>query len=309
MASPFKSGFVAIVGRPNAGKSTLVNRLVEQKIAIVTAHPQTTRNRIQGIVNRPNAQVVLIDTPGLHRPESVLGRQMVHEIEAALDSVDVVALVLDASEDLRRGAQLALEKVAALDAVRILLLNKVDRVEKPKLLPLIDQLSRAADFADIVPISALRGDGVEDALAVMISQLPEGPPLFPEDQVTDQPERFLAAEFIREKAMAATRNEVPHSLAVMVDGFEEGEKLIRIRARIQVERDGQKGILIGKGGLTLKKIGTEARQELERLLGTKIYLELQVGVARGWRDNAERVRQLDWRTQIEAIAEKQTDKE
>jgi GTPase len=307
MESPFKSGFVAIVGRPNAGKSTLVNRLVAQKVSIVTAHPQTTRNRIQGIVNRPNAQVVLIDTPGLHRPDSVLGRQMVHEIEAALDSVDVVALVLDASEDLRRGAQLALEKVAALDAVRILLLNKVDRVEKTKLLPLMEQVSRAGDFAAIVPVCALRGEGVEDALAAMIVHLPEGPAFFPPDQVTDQPERFLAAEFIRERAMAATRNEVPHSLAVMVESFEEGEKIIRIRAKIQVERDGQKGILIGKGGLTLKKIGTEARQELERLLGTKIYLELQVGVARNWRDNADRVRQLDWRTQIEAIAEKQVD--
>lgn len=307
MESPFKSGFVAIVGRPNAGKSTLVNRLVAQKVSIVTAHPQTTRNRIQGIVNRPGAQVVLIDTPGLHRPDSVLGRQMIHEIEAALDSVDVVALVLDASEDLRRGAQLALEKVAALDAVRIILLNKVDRVEKIKLLPLMEQVGRAGDFAAIVPICALRGEGVEDALATMIAHLPEGPAFFPADQVTDQPERFLAAEFIRERAMAATRNEVPHSLAVLVESFEEGENIIRIRAKIQVEREGQKGILIGKGGLTLKKIGTEARQELERLLGTKIYLELQVGVARGWRDDAERVRQLDWRAQIEAIAENQVD--
>jgi GTP-binding protein Era len=307
MESPFKSGFVAIVGRPNAGKSTLVNRLVAQKVSIVTSHPQTTRNRIQGIVNRPGAQVVLIDTPGLHRPDSVLGRQMVHEIEAALDSVDVVALVLDASEDLRRGAQLALEKVAALDAVRILLLNKVDRVEKTKLLPLMEQCNRAADFAAIVPVCALRGEGVEDALAAMIAHLPEGPAFFPLDQVTDQPERFLAAEFIRERAMAATRNEVPHSLAVLVESFDEGEKIIRIRAKIQVERDGQKGILIGKGGLTLKKIGTEARQELEHVLSTKIYLELQVAVARGWRDNAERVRQLDWRTQMEEIAEKQVD--
>ncbi len=306
MESPSKSGFVAIVGPPNAGKSTLVNRLVAQKVSIVTRHPQTTRNRIQGIVNRPGAQVVLIDTPGLHRPDSALGRHMVREIDVALDSVDVVALALDVSEDFRRGAHLALQRVASLDAVRLILLNKVDRVEKPKLFPLMDLCSRACDFAAIVPVSALRGVGVEDALAEMIAHLPEGPALFPPDQVTDQPERFLAAEFIREKAMAATRNEVPHALAVLVESFEEGAKLIRIRAAIQVEREGQKGILIGKGGLTLKRIGTEARLELERILGTKIYLELRVGVSRRWRDNPARVRQLDWRSQIEAIAEEQS---
>jgi GTP-binding protein Era len=305
MESPFKSGFVAIVGRPNAGKSTLVNRLVAQKVSIVTAHPQTTRNRIQGIVHRPGAQVVLIDTPGLHRPESALGRQMVHEIEAALDSVDVVALMLDASEQFGPGDRKALERVASLEGPRLILLSKIDRIEKSKLLPLIDLCTRSGDFAEIVPVSALTGAGVEDALAAMIAHLPEGPPLFPPDQVTDQPERFLAAEFVREKAMAVTRNEVPYAIAVFVESFEESEKLIRIRATIQVEREGQKGILIGKGGQTLKRIGTEARRELEGILGAKIFLELRVGVSPRWRDNPARVRQLDWRNQLETIAGQQ----
>jgi GTP-binding protein Era len=291
-----------VVGRPNSGKSTLVNRLVGQKISIVTARPQTTRNRIQGIVNRPEAQVVLIDTPGLHRPDSVLGKQMSAEVDAALEGVDVVALLLDASERLGQSELRAIARAQAFRGPRLLLLNKIDRVEKSTLLPLIERCQREGKFDEIIPISALKGSGVEDALAAMIARLPVGPPLFPPDQITDQPERFLAGEIVREKAMAATREEVPHAVAVIVESFEEGAKLVRISATIHVEREGQKGILIGAGGATLKKIGTEARRELEVLLGTKVFLELRVKVSKDWRDNAALVRQMDWRRQLEMLS-------
>ena len=301
MALEFKSGFVAVVGRPNAGKSTLVNRLVGQKVAIVTSRPQTTRNRIQGIVNRPNAQVVLIDTPGLHRPDSALGRQMMGEVNAALDGVDVLALILDVSEDIGKGDRHAIERAARFEGTRILLLNKVDRIPKDSLLPIIESVGKLTDFAEIIPISALTGDGVDRVLEKFIEYLPSGEPHFPADQYTDQPERFLAAELIREKAMAGTFHEVPHAVAVLVDAFEETDKLIRIRATIYVEREGQKGILIGRAGASLKKIGTEARKELEEILGAKIFLELFVKVLRDWRDNPQLVRQLDWHLQLERL--------
>jgi len=301
MPAEFKSGFVAVVGRPNAGKSTLVNKLVGQKVAIVTSRPQTTRNRIQGIVNRPNAQVVLIDTPGLHRPDSALGRQMMGEVNAALDGVDVLTLILDVSEIIGKGDQYAIDRVARFEGPRFLLLNKVDRVTKDTVLPIIKRLGKMADFAEIIPISALTGDGVDRVLEKFIEYLPIGEPNFPADQYTDQPERFLAAELIREKAMAGTFHEVPHAVAVLVDSFEESEKLIRIRATIYVEREGQKGILIGSKGASLKKIGTEARKELEEILGTKIFLELYVKVLRDWRDNPQIVRQLDWHLQLERL--------
>jgi len=302
MAQEFKFGFVAVVGRPNAGKSTLVNRLVGQKVAIVTSRPQTTRNRIQGIVNRPNAQVVMIDTPGLHRPDSALGRQMMSEIDAALDAVDVLALILDASEEFGQGDRRAIERAARFEGTRIVLLNKIDRVPKGRLLPLIENVGKMGDFAEIIPISALTGDGVDLVLEKFIEYLPAGEPHFPADQYTDQPERFLAAELIREKAMAGTFHEVPHAVAVLVDSFEETDRLVRIRATIYVEREGQKGILIGRSGASLKQIGTAARKELEEILGTKVFLELFVKVQRNWRDNPQLVRQLDWRLQLERLA-------
>ena len=301
MAQEFKSGFVAVVGRPNAGKSTLVNSLVGQKVAIVTSRPQTTRNRIQGIVNRPNAQVVLIDTPGLHRPDSALGRQMMGEVNAALDAVDVLALILDVSEDVGKGDRHAIERASRFEGTRILLLNKVDRIPKDTLLPIIESVGKLADFVEIIPISALTGDGLDRVLEKFIEYLPAGEPHFPPDQYTDQPERFLAAELIREKAMAGTFHEVPHAVAVLVDSFEETDRLIRIRATIYVEREGQKGILIGRAGASLKKIGTAARKELEEILGTKIFLELFVKVLRDWRDNPQLVRQLDWHLQLERL--------
>jgi GTP-binding protein Era len=302
VAEEFKSGFVAIVGRPNAGKSTLVNRLVGEKVAIVTPRPQTTRNRIHGIVNRSNAQVILIDTPGLHRPESALGRQMMGEVEAALDAVDLVALVLDASEEFGQGDRRAVDRVLRFEGPRLLLLNKIDRVPKANLLPLIETVSKLGRFDEIIPISALKGDGVDGVLEKFVYYLSAGPPHFPVDQYTDQPERFLAGEIVREKAIEATSEEVPHAIAVLVDSFEETEKLIRIRATIYVDREGQKGILIGSGGGTLKKIGTGARKELETILGTKIFLELYVKVLKNWRENPQIVRQLDWHWQLERMA-------
>jgi len=302
MAEKFKSGFVAIVGRPNAGKSTLVNHLVGEKVAIVTSRPQTTRNRIQGIVNRENAQIVMIDTPGLHRPESALGRQMMGEVEAAIEAVDIVALLLDVSEEFGLGDRRAVERLQRVESKRFLLLNKIDRLPRAELLPKIEKLSKLGKFDEIIPISALKGDGVDRALEKMIEYLPVGTPQFPTDQYTDQPERFLAAEIVREKAMASTTQEVPHAVAVICDAFEEASNLIRIRATIYVDREGQKGILIGKGGGSLKQIGTLARKELETILGTKIFLELYVKVLKNWRENPQIVRQLDWHWQLEQLS-------
>jgi GTP-binding protein Era len=301
MIQNFRAGFVAVVGRPNAGKSTFVNKLVGEKVAIVTSRPQTTRNRIHGIVNRAGAQVVLIDTPGLHRPDSALGKQMMGEVDQAVDAVDVLALILDASEEFGQGDRRAFERVSRFEGTRILLPNKIDRVAKTQLLPLIERAGELGEFAEIIPISALTGDGVERALEKFIEYLPVAAPHFPEDQYTDQPERFLAGEIVREKAMAGTSQEVPHAVAVLVDGFEETPKLIRIRATIYVEREGQKGILIGKGGASLKRVGTEARKELEAILGTKIFLELYVKVQENWRDNPQIVRQLDWHWQLDRM--------
>ncbi len=301
LTTPFRAGFVAIIGRPNAGKSTLLNRLVGHKVAIVTSRPQTTRNRILGMVNRSHAQVVMIDTPGIHRADSVLGRQMMDELAQALEGIDVLAVMIDASQGVTREDRLALDRAQQFSGPAILLLNKIDRMPKSALLPLIESCSKDGAFSEVIPISALSGDGVELALERFIALLPEAPPYFPEDQFTDQPERFLAAEIIREKAMVVSRKEVPYAVAVLVESFEESDKLIKIGATIQVERDGQKGILIGRGGQTIKEIGTAARKELENILGTKIFLELRVKVERDWRDNPGRVRQLDWRRQLERL--------
>jgi GTP-binding protein Era len=305
----FRSGFVAIVGRPNAGKSTLVNRLVGQKIAIVTAKPQTTRNRIQGIVTKPEGQIIFIDTPGLHEADSALGRQMMQEVAAALEGIDVLLLVVDASRMQPHADDLLLEKAKRFRGKTILALNKVDRLPKPKLLPMIEAFAKAFEFAAIVPISALNGAGCDGLLEEILKQLPGGEPYFPEDQVTDQPERFLAAEIIREKAIQVMYHEVPYALAVFVEKFEETPKLLRIEALMNVERDSQKKILIGHKGEMLKKIGTEARKELESILGTKIYLGLFVKVAPDWRENPQKVRELDWRFQLEGLAEDQIKKE
>jgi GTP-binding protein Era len=302
VAMGFKSGFVAILGPPNAGKSTLLNALVGEKVAIVSSHPQTTRNRILGIVNRPHAQIVISDTPGLHKPDSLLGRQMLEEIEQALDGIHVLLLIVDATRKFSAADQRALDRAGEFRGPRILLLNKIDRVRKGALLPLIDAYRTKLDFSEIIPISALTGDGIDLLLRTLEKYLPEGPPYFPEEQYTDQPERFLAAEIIREKVLAHTRQELPHAVAVLLDKFEEGEPLTRIHATIYVDREGQKGIVIGRGGAMLKTIGTEARVELEQMLGRKIFLELFVKVRPDWRDQAAIVRELDWRRQMEEMS-------
>lgn len=301
MKRPFRSGFVAVLGRPNAGKSTFVNRLVGQKVAIVTSRPQTTRNRILGIINRPDAQVVLIDTPGIHRASTALGRQMMAEVTQALEGIDLLAVMIDASSGLTAADRLTFEHAKQFRGPVFVFLNKIDRIAKPALLPLIEACSKEFAPTEIIPISALTGDGVELALERLIAQLLEGEPYFPTDQVTDQPERFLAAEIIREKVMTSTKQEVPHAVAVRVESFEENAKLIRIRAIVSVEREGQKGILIGRGGEKLKAIGTAAREELEEFLGVKVFLEIRVKVERDWRQNPRLVQQLDWRRQLERL--------
>ncbi len=303
----FRSGFVAIVGRPNAGKSTLVNTLVGRKVAIVSPKPQTTRNRIQGIVNRDDAQIVLIDTPGIHQAKNVLSRQMMDEAQHALEGVDVLSLIVDASAEFGAGDQFSLEWVRRFRGPIFLLLNKVDRVRKQLLLPLIERYTGLYDFAEVFPLSALTGEGCPALVDAWLARLPESPPYFPPDQFTDQPERFLAAELIREKAIMATREEVPHAIAVLVDSFEEKKALVKIRATLYVEREGQKGILIGKGGETMKKIGTQARKDIESILGAHIFLELFVKVQPNWRQNAVLVRQLDWHRQLEALGEMQSE--
>ncbi len=301
----FRAGFAAIVGRPNAGKSTLLNHLVGQKIAIVTSKPQTTRNRIQGIVTQKRGQIVFIDTPGLHAPDSALGRQMMHEVAAAVEGIDILLLIVDASRVSPHTDSMLIEKAQRFAGKTILVLNKVDTVPKLTLLPLIERFRKEFDFAAIVPLSALKGTGCNALLDEIFRQLPEGQAYFPEDQVTDQPERFLAAEIVREKAIRALHHELPYALAVFVDKFEENPRLVRIEATLNVERDTQKKILIGHKGAMLKKIGTEARKELESLLNTKVFLGLFVKVAQDWRDNPQRVRELDWHFQLEGLSEVQ----
>src|SRR6201993_3883837 len=304
----YRSGFVAIVGRPNAGKSTLVNRLVGQKIAIVTSKPQTTRNRIQGIVSRENAQVVLIDTPGLHDAKTALNKQMMREVAAALEGIDVLVLMVDATTVLNTD-HLLMDKSKRFVGKTILVLNKIDKLPRPKLAPLLETLGKTQDFAAIVPISAMKGEGCDALMEEVIKLLPEGAAYFPEDQVTDQPERFLASEIVREKAIALTYHEVPHALAVAVEKWEETPKVLRIQMTLTVERASQKKILIGHKGDMLKKIGTQARIELEDILNSKIYLGLFVKVAENWRENPMAVRELDWHTQMEALGAEPSENE
>jgi GTPase len=306
---PFRSGFVCILGRPNAGKSTLLNALVGEKLAIVSPKPQTTRNRIQGIVHipqqkgRPGAQVVLIDTPGVHKPDSSLGRKMMAEVREALEGCDLILLISDATERVGPADKFMLEMVRKSGTPAFLLLSKIDRVpDKAKLLVLIDEFRRLHDFQEIIPISALKRDGLDRLVKKVVEALPEGPPYFSEDQVTDQPTRFMVAEIIREQVLLATKEEVPYATTVVVDQFEERPRLTRIAATIYCEREGQKAILVGKGGQMLKKIGTAARMAIERMLGNKVFLELFIKVRQGWRESREFVESLDWRRQLEAQA-------
>ena len=293
-----KSGFVSILGRPNAGKSTLLNRLVGSKIAIVADTPQTTREVIQGVVTRDDAQIVFLDSPGIHEPRNSLNRRMMHEVKAALDARDLLVLVVDATASFGAGDAHVIDLIRTANTPTVVALNKIDRLpRKDLLLPLIDHYRQLLGFEDYLPISALTGEGVEELTAVLVARLPEGPQYFPPDHLTDQPLRHLAAELIREKVIHVTREEVPHATAVAVDQFEEGRRLLRIAATIYVERAGQKGIIIGAGGERLKQVGTQAREELEALTGRKIFLDLHVKVRPEWRESESFLAALDWRRQ------------
>jgi GTP-binding protein Era len=297
MSDTFHSGFVSLIGLPNAGKSTLLNALVGQKVAIVADKPQTTRTSIQGVVTLPEAQIIFVDTPGIHKADSPLNKRLMDTVRGALEERDLLLFVADATrkygEDDKRAIDLARKPGTPI----VLVLNKVDLVrDKAALLPLIEQYKSAFDFAEYVPVSAVKRIGLSELQKTILKYMPEGPRYFPEDYVTDQPERFLAAELVREKVLVATRQEVPHSIAVTVDRWEESPEITRIYATIRVEREGQKGIVIGQGASMLKKIGTLARQEMERLFGVKIYLDLHVRVEPGWREKRAFLNTLDWRT-------------
>jgi GTP-binding protein Era len=287
-----RAGFVAVVGRPNVGKSTLVNRLVGQKVAIVSSKPQTTRNRILAVLNRPDGQIVLFDTPGLHKATHALNRRMVEAATRSLGQVDVALWVVDAREGYTPADRHVRDLLARQKVPVLLAINKVDAVSKPQLLPLIDRFQGVMDLEEIVPCSARTGDNVERLVEVVLRHLPEGPPLYPEDFLTDQPERFFVAEIVREKILARTRDEIPYAAGVLVDAFKEERGLVRIEASLYVERDGQKAILIGRGGEMLKAIGTEARREIEDFLGAKVYLGLFVKVRPDWREDKATLRAM-----------------
>jgi GTP-binding protein Era len=293
-----KSGFVSLLGRPNSGKSTLLNRLVGSKVAIVADKPQTTRLTIQGVAHRPGAQIILLDSPGIHEPRDALHRRMMREVRNALDARDLLLLVVDATARVEEGDERAVELIASAKTPALLVLNKIDVLaRKDLLLPLIDRYRSRFGFEEYLPISALKGDGIADLETAVIARLPEGPEYFPPDFVTDQPLRHLAGELVREKVVQLTRQEIPYATAVAIDQFEEEERLLRIAATIYVERNGQKGIMIGSGGQRLKQVGAAARQEMEGLFGRKVFLQLHVKVRAGWRESDAFLDALDWRRQ------------
>jgi len=291
----FRSGFVSIIGRPNVGKSTLLNRILGEKIVITSDKPQTTRNRIKGIHNIPGGQIVFIDTPGIHRATSLLNRYMVDEAQASIREVDLVLFLTEAdSAEQRREAQI-LELLAAARAPVILVLNKIDLVAKETLLERISAFSALYPFREIVPVSALSGDGVERLVECVAKYLPEGPLYFPDDILTDLPERFIVAEIIREKVFRLTHDEIPYYTAIEIESFKERpDGLVAIAAAINVERDSQKGIIIGKKGAMLKKIGTEARREIEQFLDTRVFLELFVKVRRDWSEDRLALKEMGY---------------
>jgi GTP-binding protein Era len=305
----FHSGFVCILGRPNAGKSTLLNALVGERLAIVSPKPQTTRNRILGIVQIPKqkkkagGQIVLIDTPGVHKPDTSLGRKMMSEVREALEGCDLLLLIVDVTRKFSHADESVLEMARKSGTPVFLLLNKIDllRNQKDKLLPIIDEYSKLYAFKEIIPLSARKPEGLDLLLKKVIDVLPEGPRYFPEDQVTDQPTRFMAAEIIREQVLTETSEEVPYATTVLVEQFEEGAKLTRIAAAIYCEREGQKRILIGKQAQMLKKIGTAARLQIEKMVGTRVFLELFVKVSPDWRESHSFIEELDWRRQLELL--------
>ncbi len=280
-----KSGFAAIVGRPNVGKSTLLNRVVGQKIAIMSDKAQTTRNKIQGVYTTPDAQIVFIDTPGIHKPKHRLGDFMVETAYSALREVDVTLFMISADQKRGKGDDFIIERLRKNETPVFLVINKIDKVHPDELLAIIEDYAAQMTFAEIVPISATEGNNFETLMRLVIDQMPEGPQYFPKDQITDHPEYFIVSELVREKVLLLTRDEVPHSVAVVVDSMKRDENdKVHIQATIVVERDSQKGIIIGKGGKMLKQIGTKARLDIEHLLDDKVYLELWVKVQKDWRD-------------------------
>jgi len=287
-----KSGFVSIIGRPNSGKSTLLNRLVGEKVSIVTDKPQTTRRVVRGIVTCPEGQITFLDTPGIHKPIHRMNESMMKSVREAMADVDLILLIVDASAAFGRGDEFTLELLKPVSTKKFLLLNKIDRIEKNKLLPLIERYSRLGDFDEVIPISALTGEHVEQMLKEVFKHLNEGPMFYPADQISDQPEKALAAEMIREKLIVLTEEEMPYSTAVVIDRFEEGDAIHRIFATIFVERESQKAIVIGRSGQKLKEVGTAARRDMESFFGRKIFLELHVKVKRNWRDDEETLRDL-----------------
>jgi len=296
MTEAHKSGFVAIVGRPNVGKSTLLNRIVGQKIAIMSDKAQTTRNKIQGIYTVPKAQIVFIDTPGIHKPKHRLGDFMVETAYSALREVDATLFMISADQKRGKGDDFIIERLKTMTSPVYLVINKIDTVHPDQLLGIIEDYASQMDFAEVVPISATEGNNVDRLMDVLVDQMPEGPQYFPDDQVTDHPEYFIVSELVREKVLLLTRDEIPHSVAVVVDSMKRDENdKIRIQATIIVERDSQKGIIIGKGGKMLKQIGTKARQDIEHLLDDKVYLELWVKVQKDWRDKKVHLQDFGYR--------------
>jgi GTP-binding protein Era len=295
----FHAGHATIIGLPNAGKSTLLNAIVGEKIAIVTAKAQTTRTSLTGVWTGDNAQIVFVDTPGVHKSDTVINRRMMQVVRASLNAVDVVVYVVDATRRPGDGDAQTVDLVKKPGTPIILVLNKVDQIkDKPKILALIEHFKALHDFNEYIPLSAKSGDGIDDLRKTIAKYLPESEPLRPEDHLTDVPSRFLAAETIREKILILSRQEVPHSVAVLVDEWEDKPNVIRVSATIYVERAGQKAIIVGAGGAMLKKIGTSARFELEKFFGKKFFLELFVKVKPDWRNQPEFLNELDWRRMV-----------
>jgi GTP-binding protein Era len=292
----FRSGFAALVGRPNVGKSTLLNQLLGEKVVITSDKPQTTRNRIQGILTSDSSQTVFVDTPGIHVARSRINRMMVESALSAVRDVDVVLFLVEADAEPNREEKALLEVLAKATAPVLLVINKIDRVAKETLLARIAAYGAAHPFREIVPISALNGDGVELLARVVAGYLPEGPPYFPDDQLTDVPERFIVAEMVREQVFRLTRDEIPYAVAVTIDAFTErpGQDLVAISATIHVERDSQKGVIIGQRGAMLKKIGSNARREIEKFLNSRVFLELFVRVSHGWSESPGKLKEFGY---------------
>jgi len=292
----FRSGFVAIVGAPNVGKSTLLNQMLGEKVSITSKKPQTTRNRILGVVHRPAAQLIFIDTPGIHKATRPLNIRIVETALSALGNVDIVLIMMDVAHPDSDSEAFIINKLEKIKQPAVLVLNKIDLVKKPELLNIMDRWSKAYPFEAIIPVSAISGNQIDKLIETIESLLPEGPPYYPEDTLTDQPERFIAAEIIREKVFRLTGQEIPYSTAVSIHSFSEEKdgELVNIHATIHVERSSQKGMIIGKNGSKLKAIGTEARKEIERMVGAKVYLKLFVRVHKNWSKNPKALRRLGY---------------